>query len=435
MCFQKKSAPFLIIVLVFFALTSKAVHIENSAIAEQESVQLYFNKSWSKLIEYGESAIKQGYDYYYMRVRVGVAYYEQKKYIKAIKHFEKALKFNSVNPVALEYLYYSYVFSGRANEARALKSCFSEDMEKYIKTPKNKILESVYAEGGYTVTNLNSQFSTIDIDDSYNIYGEATIMKDMTYFNVSLNHQLTNKLTVFQGYSNIGIDFSRDIKINNKDTIDNYKLAQHDYYMSAIMQLSHFTISPAFHFINVSFGKLNAQYDSQNSKYIFSKKDTSFVNYATSLSISKSIGIFTYGLTGGFSQLNGMSQIQVGGSLTYFPFGTTNFYGTSTLVYLNENSTNRLIESQKLGVKVFPKLWAEGAMTYGNLQNYAGDKILYKCGVALLSTISKHIELSLRYDCFNRENTYYSMNSSFQIESVHVDYKTQSIIGGLKWML
>jgi hypothetical protein len=96
-------------------------------------------------------------------------------------------------------------------------------------------------------------------------------------------------------------------------------------------------------------------------------------------------------------------------------------------------------------VKVFPKLWAEGAMTYGNLQNYAegnafvvfntGDKILYKCGVALLSTISKHIELSLRYDCFNRENTYYSMNSSFQIESVHVDYKTQSIIGGLKWML
>jgi len=34
---------------------------------------------------------------------------------------------------------------------------------------------------------------------------------------------------------------------------------------------------------------------------------------------------------------------------------------------------------------------------------------------------------------FNKENNYYRVNNQFVIESVTINYKTQTIIGGLKW--
>lgn len=445
MFFQKKNSLLAVLFLLYFSFSVNAVNIPNSTIAEQESLQLFYSKNWKQLTTYGESAIKQGYDYFYMRVRVGIAYYEQKKYIKAIKHFEKALKFNSSDALTQEYLYYSYIFAGRSGEARALKSVFSDDLNNYIKPPKNKIVESISTEGGYTTTNLNNQFSTVDLDGADNIYGEANLMKSMTYFNIGINHQISNKISLYHTYSNIQIDFLRDIKFNQKDTTDNYKLTQHDYYIAAAAQWSGFNISPAFHLINVGFAKMNAGYDYSSYKYVVSKQDTSFINYATSLSVSKSIGIATYGISAGFSQLNGLTQLQMGGSVTYFPFANTNLYGTTGFAYLNENSTGRFIESQKIGAKVFSKLWAEGAITYGNLQNYCesnafvvfntGDKIMYKYGAALISPISSHIELSLRYDCFARENTYYTMSNTLQITPLTLNYTTQSLIGGIKWTL
>jgi len=71
----------------------------------------------------------------------------------------------------------------------------------------------------------------------------------------------------------------------------------------------------------------------------------------------------------------------------------------------------------------------------GFLSKCSGDKILYKYGVCLTSPLSRHCELSLRYNCFERENTYYSVNDKLITESINIDYKTQAIIGGIKWIL
>jgi hypothetical protein len=444
MYYQNRYKLVLFVSCFFFIVAAKAQSIGNSAVAEQKSLQLYQDKDWQQLTKFSEKAIGRGYDYFYIRMRAGIACFEQKKYIKAIRHFEKAVQFNS-DTLALEYLYYSYVFAGRANEARALTASFPLNLKSKIKPPKNKLLESIYTEGGIGLSNLSDKYNTIDIDGSLNIYGESTIMKNMQYWHIGTSHQLGKKWSLYQGYSNIGIDFLRDIKINNKDTSDAYHLVQHDYYISTTRQFKRFSISPAFHFINVNFAKLNAAYDKLDYKYIFTKKDTSFINYAISLSLSRSVGIFTYGVCTGYAQLNGYTQLQAGVSVSYFPFANTDFYGSSLLVYLNESGESRTIVGQKFGVKLLPKVWAEAGITYGNLQNYCennafvifntGDKIVYKYGGAIVSPISRHLELSLRYDCFNRENTYYQVNSDYKTESASVIYKTQTIVGGLKWTL
>ncbi|MES2286750.1 MAG: tetratricopeptide repeat protein [Bacteroidota bacterium] len=436
---------FLFIFLSFFFAKGQAQTMANSAIVDQNSTELYFDENWTGLAKYGEKAIANGYDYFYLRNRIGIAYYQQKKYKKAVRHFEKAVKFNSGDKLALEYLYYSYIFSGRDSEARALTSLFPAKLRSQINPPKNKIIESVYCEGGLASGNLYNIYKNTDINGPANIYGEATITNSMQYWHFGLNHQLGNKLSIYHGYSNIKIDLTRRIGIYLKDTLDNYSLTQHDYYLSCIQQFKHFALSPAVHFINVNFGKLNASKNLFTNKYVFTKKDTSFINYASSVSLIKNIGIYTYNLSTGFAQLNGLTQIQAGLALTYYPFKNTNIYGTSSLVYLNENYTNRIISIQKVGFKVMPKLWTEIGVTYGNLQNYSennafvvfntGDKILYKCGISITSPLLKHLEFSMRYDYFNRENTYYRTNDLFKTESFTINYKTQTIIGGVKWKI
>lgn len=431
-------------IFLFFNITKGiSQDISNSAIVDQNSTELYFDESWTELVKYGNNAIANGYDYFYLRMRIGIACYEQKKYMKAVRHFEKAVKFNSGNKLALEYLYYSYLFSGRNNEARALKVLFPLRLKYLINPPKNKIVESIYCEGGIAVGNLYDIYKNIDINGTYDIYGEATINNKMQYWQVGLNHQLGNKFSIYHGYSNIKIDLTRKISIRNKDTLDNYTLSQHDYYISAVQQFKHVSVSPALHLINVNYGMLNANNIKNSNKYIFSKEDTTFLNYATAITFLKNHGIYTYSLSAGYSQLNGLTQIQSGLSLTYYPFKNATIYGTSSLIYMNENYTNRIIVLQKIGFKVAPKLWTEIGITYGNLQNYTennafvvfntGDKILYKGWVSLVSPLFRQLEFSVRYDYFNRENTYYRIKNSFTTESFAINYTTQTILGGIKW--
>nr|NQU89727.1 hypothetical protein [Bacteroidota bacterium] len=81
---------------------------------------LYQQGKWDKLITVGEKALGQGLDYYYLQIRVGIAWYEKQNYRRAIPHFEEALKFNLVDQTVLEYLYYSYLLSGRNYDMRRI---------------------------------------------------------------------------------------------------------------------------------------------------------------------------------------------------------------------------------------------------------------------------------------------------------------------------
>jgi tetratricopeptide (TPR) repeat protein len=410
---------------------------------EPKSYELFSQNNWLGTIAYGKKCISNGYDYYNLRMRIGVSYYNQKKYVKAITHFKKAVDFSSYDALAQEYLYYSYLFSGRVMEAKIVLATFPNDLKTRINAPHNKIIESISVDAGFAVSTINNELSSKDINGSANLYGEATINNNMTYGSVSLNHELGNKSSIYNSYSNIGIDMLKKYSTNVKDTLSSYKLTEHDYYISYTHQFKSFVISPAFHFINVGFNKFIANYNTTNNSYSFSKKDTSFVNFSSSIALSKAYGIFVYGLTAGYAQLNSYTQLQAGVSAVYYPLATTNFYGTSSITYMNQNQENRFVFAQRLGVKLASKLWFDGGVTYGNLQNYSennallvyntSDKILYKYGITLTAPLTKHLELSVRYDGFTKENNYYTLNSDSKVETKALNYATHLVIGGVKW--
>src|ERR1035437_780409 len=116
------------ILLFFLGSNGFAQDTLTSKIVEERSYQLYQQKNWSGLIHFGNQAIEKGFDYYYLRMRIGTAYFEKKNYRSAQKHFKKALSFNASDDVATEYLYYCHIFNAQYDHARKFTKKFSADL-------------------------------------------------------------------------------------------------------------------------------------------------------------------------------------------------------------------------------------------------------------------------------------------------------------------
>ncbi len=82
----------IVYLLIFLSCcnTGWAQNSVNYKTVDEETYRFYMNGNWKDLINSGKNALKNNIDYYYLRMRIGIAYYETKRYMQAAKHFEKA---------------------------------------------------------------------------------------------------------------------------------------------------------------------------------------------------------------------------------------------------------------------------------------------------------------------------------------------------------
>jgi hypothetical protein len=71
------------------ALHGLTQEVVNTQSVDQKTYTLYLNKQWKELIEAGNLAKKNNIDFYYLQYRMGIAYYELKRYRKAITFLKK----------------------------------------------------------------------------------------------------------------------------------------------------------------------------------------------------------------------------------------------------------------------------------------------------------------------------------------------------------
>lgn len=429
---------------------------------EKKTLELFQNKQYKRLIYVGENAIKNNTDYFFLRFRIGVAYFELKNYRMATYHLEKALVFNSDDASELEYLYYAYILSGRNSEANLLASEFPDYLKEKINF-KQKYINSIYFEGGPSISNNISKNASIDINDTANIYGENDLNDKMIYVHFGLKHDLLPRLSIYHGISNLAISKRKSFKYNDysnaanikgieKDTNFNYTVHQLEYYINADIQLKNgIKLTPAFHFIHVENNSIEYSYDSITHIGTFITSSLNFNNYVASLSLSKEYKKATFSLSTAFSNLNSAKQFQGGVDITYFPFGNLDLYSSTNLTLFFQKQTgsnakeSRIIFDQLIGMKLLPKLWTEASLTLGNLANYneknafivynIADKINLKTGISFIYAMSSKIELSLRYQLLKRENTYISYQTKDIINTNTTNYQNNTLIGGIKWKL
>jgi len=95
--------------IIFFLITlgSNAQEKMGFADLDKKTYQLYEESQWKELLELGQKGLDTGIDYYYLRMRLGIAEFNLKHYQSASAHFRKALDFNEScqNPHAKNWVF------------------------------------------------------------------------------------------------------------------------------------------------------------------------------------------------------------------------------------------------------------------------------------------------------------------------------------------
>ena len=466
----KKFAAVLVFLFLLASHRAGAVTVLDFRTVDILTYRCYTEEKWDSVILVGRQALRQNIDYYYLRVRLGISYYQLKEYFPAATHLRKARQFNSGDPYVANYLYYSYLYTNRQNEAEALKRSMPGAVTVTdTSASKPGFMEEVHFETGYTVSSDRAPANLSTLTGKDSIYGEQDLYGNNFYGNLGLKFRVSRRLEFALAYNYLNFAKTKYIQYGRAearlqsvsdsswgriynytfpwvihDTSINYNIKQNEAYLAATISLPwDIKIIPAVHWINDRYSLISTTY---------TRKDTSYNNFVAALNISKDLGRFTVALNGSWSDLNGKTQIQAGASLVYYPLGNLNFYGATTVTGFFQGKTKRLLLGQVLGAKFTTWLWGEANFYYGdftnaNIFNAAivynnSDKMDYRAGANLVFVLGRHIQLSLIYQYFRKESQqiYYIRTQGpdptqvREIQQIKYNpYNTNSIIGGVTW--
>lgn len=166
---------------------------------ESKTHALFTAGKWKELVKIGE---KSSLDYYYLNVRMGVAYYHLNHFYSAEIALKKALAQNN-NDYTKKYLCWTYMMMGENVLSEQLYDQLSESSQKEV-TLKKTFIEYLYLEGGVKKT------STTAVGNSQNIFA-------------GLQHRLGNKLRITHSFNYFTQSTSQyDIKSSQYNVLGAY---------------------------------------------------------------------------------------------------------------------------------------------------------------------------------------------------------------------
>jgi len=442
---MKHLTAIIIILLILYSSISYSQDEINYHTIDKKTYEQFQKKEWKELIKTGKISLKNDIDFYYLQVRMGIAYYEQKNYSKAIKYFRKAHKSNSDDDVTSEYLYYSYLFSGQKNEARYISYSFNNELKEKLKIKKKPIINSLYFE-----TKLDFNNDTL-IKRKFGDLIKQKSLLDKSYYNISMEHSVGKRFTILHGYSNIKL--TNQVKALPEDTLPaifEEKVKQHEYYFSANWHVSKRTdLTFAFHYLHTNFyaqdyfaliygSDKTVLYDYNENSYVGGVYMTNYF-YKLRTKIGSSV-----------SNLNNQLQIQPEFHLRFYPFGNSNLFSETSAILMMQKQNQKgnrgknnpkplPVFKQSIGINILNTLWFQPSFTYGDMQNYTEynsflanndiDKTKMRFEGLLNYTFKKQkIDLFLSYQYNFKENTYL-YNKAIKSQ----DYINQSVMGGIKF--
>jgi tetratricopeptide (TPR) repeat protein len=374
-------------IILSFVLLSQvfipvAVKSQDFVSVDLKTYNLYLERKWDELIRLGKEGLKKGFDYYYLRMRIGIAHYEKRNYKTAQAHFRKALEFNDGDPVASEYLYYACLFAGQWQQAGLLAKQFTLSLAEEINPVPLKFTDMLSVEYLYNFNDTEHILSDPENYFSGLPYGYQLVTLDFSNLNAMLHHHISPGITLTHAYTRLNKTnyYYYDDGLS-RFGVDEQKVVQNQYYISpAFSTRSGLNISPAFHYLRIKYqvpyvvtGGGSPGFGGGTNSYI-RYTDLVASDFVGGLNLSQYAGRFTIRLGGIYSSINDASQLTGTGGLTWYPMGNLDLYMNANLnshIEFKDNETSvELIPDFLIGFGISSKVWMEFSGAWGNMKNY-----------------------------------------------------------------
>ena len=136
-------------VLILFLLSSLPLSAQLTyPEVDRSTYDLYESKDWKPLLDYGRQAEAEGFDFYYLNVRMGIACYQLGRFYCAESSFEKALQKRPGDALSNEYLYWIYRQTDRLPEAESTFESLPLEVQESIGKQELSPLDFIYVEAG-----------------------------------------------------------------------------------------------------------------------------------------------------------------------------------------------------------------------------------------------------------------------------------------------
>lgn len=418
---------------------------ENVSYAEIDSATYadYMKNDLKKIKRVGRKAFRNNIDFYYLRMRLGIIGYNHKNYDYAIKHFKVAFEMYPADTVVQEYLYYSYLFSNRTENANAFATSLSESMQSKMGYKKKRV-ESFSLGLAYFQNSNYENNKTIDfIAPSYNrgetnlngnVFGQSIMVQSL----LAKRFRFYNKLSFFES-STLGIEQFRVPAVKKMVKYTNLQY-QYNWGMSYVSK-KECLFSMGLGYFHTSTSDLDARPSFGGTMY-YEEADTNYNNFLAAITLGKRYKYFMPTISGTYSNLYTQTQLQGELSLTYYPFGNVNLYGTSSFSIISNNATMNHVIAQKIGFRCANWLWFEGKFSVGNHQNYMTSNgfISYNTLDPVMQNASldvhfyvKKFEFVIGYSSQRRVGHYKQYTSPTEFVNTNFTYKNNNLTTTLKW--
>ena len=422
----------------------------NTTLVEQQTRAYAGAGDWDGITELGKEALRKGIDFYYLRYRMGVAWYMKKNYHQAAHNLRKAWEQNPGDGLLQEYLYFSLVFSGREMEARYFASGISIHEKNRMGIPDGKLTEKVHV--------LVDVGSSDDQKGIKNFFPEPTapdgsrfISRSHRVFQVGLLHPLSQSLSVYHAYTHAQKDhFVYSLSDGNEVIDPNTRSLINQYYLSGIWRLVRdFRLVTALHYIHLTLPGQAQVLPGRPGVPLATTPATTWGELVGSLALYRDMRYLTVGLSGNFSNLNDGRQRQGDLLLAFYPLGNLSLYTASTFSLQHEtagngNQTERLVFFQRIGGRLASWLWVEGFLSLGEMNNFvrydgalvfnAMDMIRQQAGAKTTLTFSPHLAVYVNYTTISHQSQYRPVSSGGQ-PTKPLNFLSQTITGGIIWSL
>jgi len=440
----------LIYILCFTFISLGSVKAQNADYwnPEQKTYVLWQQKNWKELIYWGKKAVKEGNDYFYLRMRLGAAFYEKKNYHRALISFQKALKYNDKDPTLLEYLYYANLFSGREKAALDISKHFSAETQNKLKISFRQKFGIRDFGAQYLIGNKNLDPALFSEITDPLLDGSQHFTKVAFRAHLGFNHWLSRRFNLIYRY---GFLVENRYTYYQKDQqvylFPNHYLYQHQFYIQGNQYLGKgFNLAASLQYLP---GKIPG-YSSGFGMFGSYVPDYKYNDFASSLIVTKDIPYFRLNAGAVYSFLNYQNYMQEETGFTFFPLGNLNLYFGGGYHWQQKFKSKAVIQkgsfvNYSAGFKLFYPVWLEYNASSGNLQytvSQNGWQVLndsncinFQQGIKIITALKAgKILLSLSYYHINLDSLFQSESDSFFPFNTK-NYYINSIYGGLSWQL